>query len=358
MAGSCRFTNPISFCRNKKEKPDDVMARRFVSIWFRHLKTDWFTLRQPLLKSVPFVLRTSSHGRMIISAVNAAAAMKGISTGMALADARAFIPGLEVLDDKPDLVEKLLERLAEWCIRFTPVVAVDLPDGLMMDVTGCPHLWGGDARYLHDIVHKLNARGYDVRAAMADTMGVAWGVARFGKEPLIVEPGRHIEALMPLPPEALRLEEENVERLYKLGLRQLHQLIKMPRAALRRRFGQVFIQQLDKASGYEPVSRSLYGSYWKHCVPVSGKSKKDFAQQSSKAIASMVKLSRLTLALPALRIMFIIFLNCLNISCLRSSPRWASSYSFSKRRRWKITFPYRKKCGKDPVDWKTRGSPN
>jgi protein ImuB len=234
------------------------MARRFVSIWFRHLKTDWFTLRQPLLKSVPFVLRTSSHGRMIISAVNAAAALKGISTGMALADARAFLPSLEVLDDKPDLVENLLNRLAEWCIRFTPVVAVDLPDGLMMDVTGCPHLWGGDARYLHDIVHKLNTRGYDVRAAMADTMGVAWGVARFGKEPLIVEPGRHIEALMPLPPEALRLEEENVERLYKLGLRQLHQVIKMPRAALRRRFGQVFIQQLDKAFGYalemiEPV---------------------------------------------------------------------------------------------------------
>jgi protein ImuB len=291
------------------------MGRRFVSIWFRHLKTDWFTLRQPLLKSVPFVLRTSSHGRMIISAVNAAAACKGISTGMALADARAFLPGLEVLDDKPDLVEKLLNRLAEWCIRFTPVVAVDLPDGLMMDVTGCPHLWGSDAHYLHDIVHTLNTRGYDVRAAMADTMGVAWGVARFGKGTLIVEPGRHIEALMPLPPEALRLEEENVERLYKLGLRQLHQLIKMPRAALRRRFGQAFIQQLDKAFGYEiemiepvqpvePYQERLpcmepivtatgieiaLRQLLETLCSVLGKSKKDFAQRSSKAIAWMAK---------------------------------------------------------------------
>lgn len=225
------------------------MVRRFVSIWFRHLTTDWFTLRQPHLQDLPFVLCAPSHGRMVITAVNAIAETKEINTGMVLADARAIMPTLQVLDDKPELAEKLLRRLAEWCIRFTPGVAVDLPDGLLLDATGCAHLWGGDEAYLSAIVKKLNDRGYDVRAAMADTPGVAWAVARYGKAPLVISSDRHIEALLPLPPEALRLEEETVERLHKLGLQRTGQFIGMPRASLRRRFGHQFLKRLDMILG-------------------------------------------------------------------------------------------------------------
>src|SRR5687768_5673050 len=237
------------------------MERRFVSIWFRHLATDWFTIRQRVpvsnngkspgdVKDQPFVLRTPSHGRMIISAVNAAAQEKGVEIGMVLADARALLPDLKVLDDKPDLPSRLLRRLAEWCIRFTPIAAVDLPDGLMLDVTGCSHLWGGDAAYLEDIVKKLTARGYDVRVAIADTPGVAWGAARFGKD-RIIPCGKNIEALFPLPPEALRLAAETVERLHKLGLHQISQFVKMPRSSIRRRFGTHTVKRLDFASGRE-----------------------------------------------------------------------------------------------------------
>lgn len=228
------------------------MARRFVSIWFRYLATDWFSLRQPQLKNVPFVLRAPSHGRMIITAANAIAERRGIGVGMVLADARAIFPDLKVLDDKADLIPRLLRRLAEWCIRFTPFVAVDSPDGLLFDGTGCAHLWGGEQAYLTEIVKKLNARGYEVRAAMADTIGVAWGVARFGKETVnTVMKEKHIEALHSLPPEALRLEAETVDRLHKLGLHQISQFINMPRASLRRRFGQHFMLRLDMAKGRE-----------------------------------------------------------------------------------------------------------
>lgn len=227
------------------------MGRRFVSIWFRHLRTDWFTHRQPQLQNKPFVLRTPSHGRMVITATNAVAEGKGISCGMVLADARAVHPELEVLDDKHDLTDKLLRRLGEWCIRFTPIVAVDPPDGLLMDASGCSHLWGGEEAYVSEVAKKLNMLGYDVRVAMADTIGVAWGVARFGKEPLVIKTGAHIEALMNLPPEGLRLEEDTIERLHKLGLHQVRQFIRMPRPSLRRRFGRHFIMRLDMAVGQE-----------------------------------------------------------------------------------------------------------
>jgi protein ImuB len=226
------------------------MEKRFVSIWFRHLNTDWFSLRQPQLKNLPFVLRTPSHGRMIITATNAVAEMRGILCGMALADARAIFPELEVYDDNPELTYKLLTRLAEWCIRFTPIAAIDPPDGITLNASGCSHLWGGEAFYLNEIVRKLTARGYDVKVAMADTAGAAWAVARFGKENLVAS-GMHSETMMCLPPESLRLEADTVVRLHKLGLRQIRQFITMPRPSLRRRFGEHLLHQIDKAFGNE-----------------------------------------------------------------------------------------------------------
>lgn len=230
------------------------MAGRYVSIWFRHLTTDWFSRQESQLKTLPFVLRTTERGRMVITAVNAVAQQQGILPGMVLADARAMIPSLQVLDDKPDLAYKLLKRLAEWCIRFTPVVAVDPPDGIILDAAGCSHLWGGDIPYVQNIIAKLHTRGYNVQAAMADTIGTAWGIARFSAS-IVIEPGKHIDALIHLPPQALRLETEVVERLHKLGLRQVKQFIHMPRTSLRRRFGNHFMMRLAQAIGQldEPI---------------------------------------------------------------------------------------------------------
>lgn len=227
------------------------MANRFMAIWFRHLKTDWFIRRQPALNNIPFVLAAPDHGRMIITAANILAQSEGISTGMAVADARAIIPSLQVLDDQPELSGKLLHGLAEWCIRFTPAVAVDLPDGLMMDVSGCAHLWGGERQYLAAISKRFQQFGYDTRMAMAATIGTAWAVCRYGQDHAIVENDLQTAALLPLPPMALRIDGATAERLEKLGLQQIRNFISMPRPSLRRRFGPSLLQQLDKALGQQ-----------------------------------------------------------------------------------------------------------
>jgi protein ImuB len=224
------------------------MVRRWVSIWFPHLLTDWFTGRKPELKNLPFVLCAPLHGRMVITAANTVACAKGIDKGMALADARAIVPALKNFDDPPGLGDQLLKRMAEWCIRFTPVAAVDAPDGLLLDASGCTHLWGGEAAYLTEIIKRFSERGYRVRAAIADTIGAAWAVARYGNLS-VVPAGRQAEALIPLPPMALRLDAEIIERLYKLGLSQIKDFISMPRSALRRRFGLLLLKRLDQALG-------------------------------------------------------------------------------------------------------------
>lgn len=227
------------------------MAKRFVSIWFPHLVTDWHACKQPSLKKVAFVVKTLSQNRMIITAVNPLAAMQGISTGLLLADARALIPSLHAIDDKPGLASQLLQRVAEWCIRFTPFAAPDLPNGILLDATGCAHLWGGEEAYLQDITKRLAAKGYTTRVAMAGSIGCAWAMARYGRNQLVVEPGQQQQVLLSLPVSSLRLDADTVVRLHKLGLRQISDLIRIPRPSLRRRFGPLLLQRLQQALGEE-----------------------------------------------------------------------------------------------------------
>ena len=231
------------------------MAKRFVSIWFRHLMTDWSVRHQPDLKDIPFVLAAPERGRMVVQSACPTAQAKGINAGMVVADCRSILPTLKVLGDKPEQKEKLLTSFAEWCIRYTPIAAIDLPDGLILDVSGCTHLWGGEHGYLKEIISKLSGFGYNVRVSIADTIGTAWANARFGKKTAIIESGEQMEALLYLPPAALRLEPGTLARMEKLGLYEIQSFITMPRTALRRRFGQELLTRLDQALGaqIEPI---------------------------------------------------------------------------------------------------------
>ncbi|MET0463352.1 MAG: DNA polymerase Y family protein [Chitinophagaceae bacterium] len=227
------------------------MNKRYVSVWFRFLKTDWFAKQKNCPVDSPFVLVMQDHGRKIICAGNSVALQQGIEVGMVLADARAIYPSLVVEDDIPDLSSRLLNKLAQWCIRFSPCVALDLPDGLIIDASGCAHLWGAERIYLTDIVSGLNNLGYQTCAAMADTVGAAWAVSRYGVSGTVIESGAQFPALLCLPSQALRLEREQVDLLHKLGLRRISQFINMPRIALRRRFGKTILQRIDQATGLE-----------------------------------------------------------------------------------------------------------
>jgi protein ImuB len=187
--------------------------------------------------------------RIVITASSLLAEQQGAFTGMAAADARAAVPELVAVDDTPGKADKLLHLLGLWCIRYTPTVAVDLPDGLLLDISGCAHLWDDERGYLKEIVLKLRNAGFDARAAIADTPGAAWAVARFARVSPIVPTGKQSQAIAGLPPASLRLEPEILERLQKLGFRTIGPLLSMPAPTLRRRFGTTLLLRLDQALG-------------------------------------------------------------------------------------------------------------
>lgn len=225
--------------------------KRYLCIWFTNLLTDWLAIRKPELKETIYVFTKPERGRIIVSAASQEAEKMGVFPNMILADAKALVPNINCFDDQENLNKKLLTRLAKWAIRYSPIVAIDLPDGIILDTSGCSHLFGGETNYLETILVKLREAGYQCRAAIADTIGASWAVARMGKSP-IIEPRQQYNALLNIAPSALRLELAVVQRMHKLGLDKIGKFIQMPRSVLRRRFGDEMLLKLGQAIGTEP----------------------------------------------------------------------------------------------------------
>jgi protein ImuB len=259
------------------------MRSRILSLWLPMLSTDRLLRRvlqgdgpasggpcgcpscgpAPLSRNLPLATFISDKGALRLLAVCARARDAGLAPGLMLADARAMVPELQVRPAEPVADARLLEDLAAWCERYTPVVAVDRSHAhdeggaLWLDVTGCAHLFGGEAGLRADLLARLRRQGLTATAGIADTPGAAWAAARHagpGRE--IVPPGQARAALGPLPVAALRLEPELGAMLERLGLARIEQLQPLPRAGLTARFGEQLITRLEQAFGQvaEPIS--------------------------------------------------------------------------------------------------------
>ncbi len=192
-----------------------------------------------------------------MTVVDANAQALGLRVGMAVTKAQALVPGLVIEPADPKADAESLERLALWLLqRIAPIVAVDPPDGIVIDSTGADHLHGGEAAMLDALIGRLVMSGVTARAAIADSWGVAHALARYEADPvLIAMPGTCADRLSPLPLEALRLPPAIPAGLRDLGFARIGDLIGQPRAPLTRRFGPELCLRLDQALGAvaEPI---------------------------------------------------------------------------------------------------------
>ncbi len=109
----------------------------------------------------------------------------GIEVEQTLGDARAINPGIDSVQHDQHADMQLLKQIARWCERYTPLVALSGRDGLFLNITGCAHLFGGEQKMLADVSARLEAQGFQIRLAIADTAGAAWAVARYGNNPIV-----------------------------------------------------------------------------------------------------------------------------------------------------------------------------
>ena len=233
--------------------------RRIVHVWLPFLATDRLarlrrngasTPSDEAGRPVPRATVAKVRGALILAAVDRVAQDNGLAAGLPLAEARAQVPDLVVDPADPGADAEGLRVIARAADRYTPLVGLDPPAGLFLDVTGCAHLFGGEAALLDDIVSRHRHWGFSARAAVAGSPALAWAVARWGSGG-VVPAGSGGAALASLSIEALRLPQETTAVLVRLGLKTVAQLLRQPRAPLVQRFGPLLARRIDQAEGRE-----------------------------------------------------------------------------------------------------------
>lgn len=199
----------------------------------------------------PLILAHTHKNAMRIAAMDERAMALGLRIDQGLADAKAQFPSLDIVAHMPDADHALLEAIADWCDRYTPLVARDNAHGLFLDITGCAHLFGGEHAMARDMMEKLFHQGFATRIAIADTAGAAHAAAWHNADtaPVHVPSKGEFQALRNLGLRALRLPPEMVSALERTGLKTIAALANVPRAALARRFGREPLLRLDQALG-------------------------------------------------------------------------------------------------------------
>jgi protein ImuB len=203
----------------------------------------------------PSIVVARQNNMLRISALNDAAAHFGLAVDLPLANARAICPQVQVHDADEVADADALNAIAEWCDRFTPLVALDPPYGLFLDITGCVHLFGGEAKMMNLVCGVLTAQGFVVSAAIAGTAVCARTLTRYvhGR---IVRDGEEREAVRLLPISALGADMAVVTGLRRAGLKTIGEVADRGRHEITARFGARFTALLEQALGQSdaPIS--------------------------------------------------------------------------------------------------------
>jgi protein ImuB len=203
----------------------------------------------------PCIVVAKQNNTLQISALDQTAAQRGLHTGLPLANARVICPQLQVYDADEAADAKALNVIAEWCDRFTPLVALDPPHGLFLDITGCVHLFGGEAAMMRLVCDVLTAQGFAVSAAIAGTAVCARTLNRHVHGRIVCD-GEEADAVRSLPVSALGADAAVITGLRRAGLKTIGDVAVRARHEITARFGADFTALLEQALGQSdmPIS--------------------------------------------------------------------------------------------------------
>src|SRR5882757_9721285 len=225
--------------------------RRILALWFPRLPADRLIRKNggaPF--EAPLVVSGKIGNALHVHALETRAARLGLYKGQPLANARAMVQPLKIVpaDERADAA--LLDQIADWCDRFTPLVSLDAPDGLFLDITGAAHLFGGEAAMLAHVTGLIAKQGFAVRGAIAGTSLAARALARYVPRS-IVPPGGEMEKIAPLPITALDCDDNILRALRHAGLKSVGMVAERLHSELSERVGKSFVARLKVMLGAE-----------------------------------------------------------------------------------------------------------
>jgi protein ImuB len=208
----------------------------------------------PIQHAAPMILAEQIGQRQIISAACPAALALGLKPGMAVTQARALVPELDIRPADNEADQAVLDGLTLHAVRhWTPIAAPSGADGIWLDLSGATHLHGGEDRFCQRLIGFCRRFGFNARVAVAGTPGAAHALARFSRDAVTAIPaGSEAQALAGLPLAALRLTPEALTAAARFGLDRIVDLLPLPRGPLARRLGLASVRRLDEALGRVP----------------------------------------------------------------------------------------------------------
>ena len=211
-------------------------------------------MRRGNLANAPLATVAKVNSAQRLVCVDQRAASLGLHPNLSLADARARYPDLIAVEADPAEEARLLARIADFCARFTPLVALDGADGIMLDISGVAHLFDGEEKMAQMIETKLAGQGLHASLGIADAPRAAWALARFSSQriaPSAMSEKLFAQIFHGLPLAALGLEEKIIADCARAGLRRVGDIAMRPRAPIAARFGTDVISRLDALSGLQ-----------------------------------------------------------------------------------------------------------
>jgi protein ImuB len=221
-----------------------------MALWLPRLPTDRLLRKGCAPSKAPLIVSHKANNALYVYALEARAERLGLYKGQPLANARAMVQPLTIVsaDEKADAA--LLDTIADWCDRFTPLVTLDGPDGLLLDITGAAHLFGGETAMLAAVTGLMAKQGFAVRGAIAGTSLAAHALARHAPG-TIVSPGREADVITPLSITALECDDKALRALRHAGLKTIGMVAERQISELAERLGKNFIVRLKVLLGAE-----------------------------------------------------------------------------------------------------------
>ena len=279
-----------------------MLKKRILSLWFPRLGVERIFRSKSVLNDVPFAIVIKKNNSFILSSLSYFAEREGLYFGQLLTDAQILCPNLITREGDSFAENFFLETLQRWAGKFSPLVSIESQTALVLDITGCINLFGGERNLLNKIEQDCINMKLTIKLGLADTIGAAWALARYetstnlmhrtgdsidqearatrsrsykrnlenslhlrpvnnviSSNIRIAPPGQTKTSLNFLPISALRLSKKENSELSHLGISIIKDLEILPRGSIERRFGFNILKRLDQAIGRqpEPISPSV-----------------------------------------------------------------------------------------------------
>jgi len=222
----------------------------------------WIYLHFPALQldslyaeqSQPLVI-VDGRDNHIVQA-NTLALEQGIALGMGIGSAASLCRELQVQPYNENIEIKAIEQIAQWLYLITSDIVLQPPQGLLLKITNMLSLYNGLENYWQTLTHHLAHRNLRYQYATGFSPLCATLLAKSGtncindnREQLLTKIHSHSLTLT-------ELTDKQVEKLARVGIRDIKALLELPIQEVARRFDIDLVNYVGRLLGQfkHPVS--------------------------------------------------------------------------------------------------------